>query len=102
MRWLAPFFDLAFMHKITLPYAIMCRGTILRYFTNLLKQRKNCEICTDSSRVISMRSWDKRNSSFAAAILLFYIRNFANYSDDWCVYFEPRGDSNSALVSLAH
>ena len=40
------------LHSITLPHAIMCRGTILRYFTNLLKQRKNCEICTDSSKAI--------------------------------------------------
>ena len=28
MRWLAPFFDFAFMHKITLPYAIMCRKRV--------------------------------------------------------------------------
>ena len=29
----------------------------LRYFTILLKQRKNCEICADYSKVIFMRSW---------------------------------------------
>ena len=57
-------------------------STNLRYFTNLLKQRKFCEICASSSKVISMRSWDKRNSSFTAAILFSNIRNFANYSDD--------------------
>jgi hypothetical protein len=51
---------------------------ILRYFTKLLKQRKNCEICADSSKAISIRLWDKKHSSFAAAISFLYIRNFAN------------------------
>jgi hypothetical protein len=51
----------------------LCVEGNLRYFANILKQRKNCEICADSSKVTSIRSWDARNSSFMAAILFFQI-----------------------------
>lgn len=49
-----------------------------------------------------MRSWDERNSSFAAAILFSNIRNFANYSDDCLlaksVYIRKKSEWNGTIL----